>query len=1172
MNETNGQEHDLADIGFLHVIGVDSCDSCALLCALRMSSGVPLFCGPVHRGFATRWFTRFVGHFLLMMVLPVTLANSPGLLSDRFIVQHWEHRDGLPDDPIRCLAQTRDRSIWIGTRRGLFQFDGRRFYGFDRSNVPAMIDEDVLAVAEDSNGDLWVSCTRGLLRSSPSGFVRVGIPPELVKPQGGYLHVTPHGNLWLEGTLPGRHFAVGNQVIRVHDSRTEGFLGWVDANDYRWLVGQDWQIKRVSPLGSAEVFGSIAPTSQHPSFKSAVDAAGQAWFLISDGSVVGGQKLYRFDGKTLSCVVQRAPDNAGRPTAVALDSLGGVWLTAGEHSGLARWSNQELELLRFGTNTQEIIPQALLTDRDGSLWVGTEGAGLYRITRRLATVLTTRQGLPRNAVRCVGAGDAGQLLVGTDDGLAAFTAQSNRPPRFDRVALTNKSIRAISASVDGTLWIGTSRGLFRVRDGIEESIPLQTVRTEPLHRDPQRLASVKIRSLVARPDGSVWFAGAIHVSALFPGFPRARVVAFEGSDFRISKLMPDRHGNLWFAETQWGVGYFSSNAIVQLTRDSRRHGLSDEEVFERETSRPEFLTPPALRLTTTNGLSSTILSDMYEDSDGGIWMATQSGLNYFPPQSTPKPITRDLEEALGVSVEVKQPPYVFTRIHGLPHHSINNLVEDNYGNLWCGTDTEIFAVPISALKKIALGSGGVVHPRIFSEADGLLSLETDGLETHKGSCKLSDGRICFATAMGVAIFDASQLDQSLEAPPSLVQEVIADGELIHTDLQGITQALVEGVAIPTQLAQAGLELQTTTNGPRVALENSGLITSNVSRRLSPGRGRTLEFRFGTREFLAVNQCRFRYRLEGLDAPGVWHDAQERRTAHFNSLPPGRYVFQVKAINRRWKSSNTPGIFEFELEPYVWQRTWFKILTPSLLAAAIFLGIQWRVREVRRLTELRSQYELLRERAGIARDLHDGLGAHVAELALLSTLMPKLPPEKSASMGSRLEHLGREVSIALRNTVWAATPQADNLRGLVAHMNETFARQTAAAGIQFEGDSPSILPELQLSGHFRRSLFWAVQESITNAIKHSGATKIQMTLRLDASHLELEIQDDGKGFRAGLESTELGFGTTGNGLRNQRLRLGEIGGTAELLTSPGTGTRTRFQMPIPTKSAPDFLGD
>src|SRR5512134_1103278 len=100
--------------------------------------------------------------------LPAEVSGA----SSEFISRNWQREDGLPDNSVNAILQTRDGSLWIGTARGLARFDGLKFTVFDRTNTPEFKGDDITCLAEDEKGTLWIGTTTGLFRKTGQHFTR----------------------------------------------------------------------------------------------------------------------------------------------------------------------------------------------------------------------------------------------------------------------------------------------------------------------------------------------------------------------------------------------------------------------------------------------------------------------------------------------------------------------------------------------------------------------------------------------------------------------------------------------------------------------------------------------------------------------------------------------------------------------------------------------------------------------------------------------------------------------------------------------------------------------------------------------------------------------------------------------------------------------------------------
>jgi len=186
-----------------------------------------------------------------------------------------------------------------------------------------------------------------------------------------------------------------------------------------------------------------------------------------------------------------------------------------------------------------------------------------------------------------------------------------------------------------------------------------------------------------------------------------------------------------------------------------------------------------------------------------------------------------------------------------------------------------------------------------------------------------------------------------------------------------------------------------------------------------------------------------------------------------------------------------------------------------------------------------------ERLRFSRDLHDLLGHDLSLIALKAELASKLLP-------ARVEQAATEVG-EIRDLTRSALQQVRESVG--GYRRPTLPSELAgarvaleAAGIELEvqGAGEALDPDVE------SVLAWAVREGATNAIRHSGARRAEITVRPGPVTTELEIADDGRG--------ALGSAVSGHGLTGLRERAQAIGGTIEAGTGPGGGFRVTVRVP------------
>jgi signal transduction histidine kinase len=328
-------------------------------------------------------------------------------------------------------------------------------------------------------------------------------------------------------------------------------------------------------------------------------------------------------------------------------------------------------------------------------------------------------------------------------------------------------------------------------------------------------------------------------------------------------------------------------------------------------------------------------------------------------------------------------------------------------------------------------------------------------------------------------------------------------------------------------------------------------------RFGPGRGE-LEIHYSALSFRAPEKNQFRYRLEGVDPD--WVEAGNRRVAYYNSLPPGRFHFQVVACNNDLVWNVTGAAIDFVLSPHYWQTSWFLGLA-GLMVVGTAVGttryVIWRKTQ-QKLARLQQQHALDKERSRIARDIHDDLGARLVDVVLIGEQIMR-EDKPAVDLKTQFRAVARKVEHAIRvidQIVWAVNPENDSLPNLADYLSDYAQDLLQSTETRCRLDIAAGLPEVTLQAQARHNLFLAVKEALNNIVKHAKAAEIGLRIQCVADELLIEVEDNGQGFNLA-EAERNG----GNGLRNMRQRLSNLGARAEILSRPGLGTTVRLVVPL-----------
>ena len=231
--------------------------------------------------------------------------------------------------------------------------------------------------------------------------------------------------------------------------------------------------------------------------------------------------------------------------------------------------------------------------------------------------------------------------------------------------------------------------------------------------------------------------------------------------------------------------------------------------------------------------------------------------------------------------------------------------------------------------------------------------------------------------------------------------------------------------------------------------------------------------------------------------------------------------------------------------------WIKELRRQVGERTVQLSAEIQLRE---RTEHRHALE--QERARIAKDLHDDLGANLTQIVFLSERVEvaRHDGQEATRWFNLIPATARRTIQSLDEIVWAINPRHDSLESLANYLSQFAQEHLTLARMRCVLDVPTVLPSVPLSAEVRHNLLLATREALQNAVTHAAATEVHLTLKLNEDGVSITIADNGKGFDPAAVSQ------AGNGLHNMRRRLQGIGGRLEINSRPGQGTTVFMLVP------------
>ena len=535
----------------------------------------------------------------------------------------WRQPQGLPQNTVVALLQTRDSYLWIGTMGGLARFDGVRFTTFDDSNKQQLKESEIWALAEGSDQSLWIGTYGGgLSRLKDGKFTIYSTADGLVSDVVARLCADDVGAVWI-GTDGGLSYFKDGRFTNY--TMANGLAGNVVRQLYRDPSGTVWigtnrgGINRVvdGRIVTPTLEGD-APSSEISAFHR--DPDGTLWIGTLDG-------LFSLKGSTST----RYPLPSGRVRSITQDADGVMWI--GMSRGLVRYARGVFTMYTF----EELGPtpdiQTFLRDSEGSFWVGTRSLGLARVRATQFTSYSTRNGLPDEYVASVFQHSSGTMWAGTNSGPAAFL-NGRFQPFVESSGLPATLVSSIAEDREGRLWVGTQAGLFRSTRPPSCSAASCDVQFTQLKYDES--LDRHIRVIFRDSAGTMW-AGT-NVDGLF-AYKNGRFVKYTTSNGlpsnSVRAIQEDRDGALWIGTRGGGLGRLKDGRFTTYTMKDGLPNNSAQTLFMDTEGTLWIGTRQGLgrlkngRFTTyrvTDGLYSNFVYSIIEGGEGSLWMSCSKGL------------------------------------------------------------------------------------------------------------------------------------------------------------------------------------------------------------------------------------------------------------------------------------------------------------------------------------------------------------------------------------------------------------------------------------------------------------------------------------------------------------------------------------------------------------------
>ena len=625
------------------------------------------------------------------------LALSPALSIRQYLHSSWTEIEGKPFPAIYNLTQAADGYLWVGSGAGLLRFDGIRF----SPGLPGGLKADFsisYGLAPSARGGFWIAAESGIIRVQAGGLktYQVGAANRQIR---GMVE-DRRGDLWvLSGGRDQSSFQVlspGDGSIRRIGPEQGLPTGDVSTmmmdGDNFWLGVENglclW--RPGTPASCRAVAGTVSSISR--------DRPGSVF-------AASGRTIVHASAATLETVVPMLSDVSIVPNGLLVDRGGNLWV--GTTGGVLRIQGGNIERFarKDGLSGDGVV--VITEDHEGDVWVATNN-GIDRFRNPRALHLTTLDGLSGDLGLIVLAAHDGSMWIGTAGNGVNHVVAGKVKAYSLADGFPGKTVSALYEDAAGRIWMGADIALAYFRDGHFKTVPAN-----------DGTALTRVVSIAGDAQGTVWAATQTRGLWRVRGDVAEPVAATTFKD--LFRVLPARDGTLW-------AGSFA-HGIVRISP----HG-------ETQTIGPEA------------GIGPGAPRAFYEDASGSLWVGAGSTLTRICNGKTTNWGLRE----------------------GLPEGEIYGITGDRHGSLWIVTATAVRRASFAELDSVPDRLLQPVHFTSYDSRDGL-RLVRGGMGSPRIAAA-TDGRIWISERDGVAIMDPELLRRNDIPPPISIEEMTLDGK------------------------------------------------------------------------------------------------------------------------------------------------------------------------------------------------------------------------------------------------------------------------------------------------------------------------------------------------------------------------------------------------------------
>ncbi len=797
--------------------------------------------------------------------------------------------------------------------------------------------DDISNVEVDDQGIFWFGTHGGgLISYNGTSFIHhnteTGLPGNNIRA----LYIDNEGNIWIgirnEGVVKfdGKYFEIYTEESGLYSNNVEAI--YQDYEENFWFSTSEGSITHFD----GNYFTNYNESHGIPSTPITdiiKDNNENLWFTTEGNGVIlfNGNSFYSY-------TIQQGLSSNFIQTAT-IDNLGKIWFGT-SNNGVSVFDGESFYNFNNTTGLPCSEVLTLFSDSRNNVWIGTRNEGLIKYDGESFYNFKQSEGLYNTHITDITEDNQKRIWFGTfGSGVGQYNGDIFRH-YTEYEGLNDSFIRYILKDSKKNLWLASNAKGIYIYDNNN------TFYNYSLEHG---LPSNNPRAMLRDKKNNIWI-----------GFLDGSLVKFDGSDFytitfaaeynvfhSIVTMWEDNDGNIWIGTLNNGVFKFNGKYLINYTSEqglvdnsiSKIHGKDDSNIWISSFyGGLAKLDGQNLTIYSENeGLPNQEIFDMFFDSRGNLWAATNGNGVYY---------IRNNKEFFN-----------FEEKHGLGSNFAYSIFEDKNGGLWFGTRMGLSKMLYSSstqssnIIKIMREEDGLAHRfgiffKTFTEKDGFLGIGCNS----RAMFEDSDGKIWIGANDILTRLDP-KTGISDNVPPNIHLTNIG---LFNDDIpwsgilnnQDTTLILSNGVKVKSFGFDNISSWYNLPQNLKLAYNNNYIV-----------------FNYSGTNSRFQHMIKYQYMLEGEDKN--WNPFTNRAEAHYGNLPPGKYIFKIRAMNSEGIMSNELH-YPFTIK-HPWWRTWWAYSIYAVIAVLI-MAILYKYRKIviRRKEKRRREEWLLQQEVEVAR--------------------------------------------------------------------------------------------------------------------------------------------------------------------------------------------------------------